>query len=147
MSYIISGKDNPSIISVGPIHIKEIQPCQIDIREILMDFSPEIKRQIKQINRINEIPHCNKTDLVKIEMLNSDTTRIIIPGGIFRSIATRRPRSLMHLGTGQTNVFQWENWQLHGSIRISTWYTLTIKNGPLIKKRTEIHFVLEKQMS
>jgi len=27
---------------------------------------------------------------------------------------------------GKTNVFQWENWQLHGSIRIPTWYLITM---------------------
>jgi len=54
---------------------------------------------------------------------------------------------LIQLGTGQTNVFQWETWQLHGSLTISTLYILTIKNGPIRTKGTEIHFVLEKQMS
>jgi len=99
---------------------------------------------MKQINRIRKIPYCNKTEFVKVEIVNSVTTKIIISGGIFRPIAIRRSRSLIQLGTGQTNAFQWETWQLHGSLTISTLYILTIKNGPLRTKRTEIHFVLEK---
>ena len=47
-----------------------------------MGFNPQIKQKIKQINRIREIPYCNKTEFVKVEIVNSDTTRIIIPGGI-----------------------------------------------------------------
>jgi len=142
-----SGKNDPNINSFGPIKIREINPCQISLREILMDFSPRMKQQIKQINQKQQTPYCNKTDFVKAEMVNKYTTRIIIPGGIFRPAAIRRPRSLIHLGTGQTNVFRWENWQLHGSVRVPTWYIITIKNGPLRKRKTEISFVLEEQTS
>ena len=85
-----------------------------------MHFSPNTKQRIKQNNRINGMPYCNKTDFVKIEIVNTDTTRTIIPGGKFRPILTRSRRSIIHLGMRKTNVFQWENWQLYGSIRIPT---------------------------
>jgi len=77
------------------------------------------------------MPYCNKADFVNIEIVNKDTTRIIIPGGIFKPILTRRQRSIIHIGTGKTNVFQWDDWQLCGSIKIPTWYVVTIKNGPI----------------
>jgi len=91
----------------------------------------ELQSPVKPINHIRKIPCCNKTEFVKVEIVNTDITRIIIPGGIFRKIAIRRCRSLIQLGTGQPNVFQWETGQLHGSLTISTLYILTIKNEPL----------------
>ena len=142
-----SGKNDININSFQPIQVHEIRPCQIDIQKLLMHFSPNTKQRIEQRNRINGMPCCNKTEFVKIEIVNADTTRITIPGGIFRPIPTRSQRSIIHLGTGKTNVFQWENWQLHGSIRIPTWYIITIKNGPVRNNITEIHFVLEQQTS
>jgi len=112
----------------------------------MIQFSHNMKQKIEQNDRMENIPRCNKNDFIKIDLVNSDTTTIIIPGGIFRPISTKRPRSIIHLGTGKTNVFQWENWQLHGSVRIPTCYIFTIKkNGPLRTKKTEIHFVLEQQ--
>jgi len=104
-----SGKNDPNLDSFGPTQIREIRPCQIPIRELMIQFSHNMKQKIEQNNRMENIPWCNKTDFVKIEIVNSDTTRIIIPCGIFRPISTKRPRSIMHLGTGKTNVFQWDN--------------------------------------
>jgi len=59
----------------------------------------------------------------------------------------RRQRSLIHLGIGQSNIFQWENWQLHEAIKIPTWYIITIINGPTRTRKTAIHFALEPQSS
>jgi len=132
-----SGNNDPNINSFQPIQVYELKPCQTDIQKLLMYFSPNTKQRIKQNNRINGTPYCNKTDLVKIEIVNTYTTRILIPGGIFRPIPTRSQRSIIHIGMGKTNVFQWENWQLHGSIRIPTWYKITIKNGPVRTKKQE----------
>jgi len=92
-----NGKNDPNIDSFGRTQIRERKPCQKSMREFLIQFSHNMKQKIKQINRIESIPHCIKTEFVKIEMVNSDTTRIIIPGGIFRPIATKRPRSIIHL--------------------------------------------------
>ena len=141
------GKNDTNINSFQPIQVHEIKPCQIDIQKLLMYFSPNTKKRIKQNNRINGTPYCNKTDFVKIENVNADTTRIMIPGGIFRPDPTRSRRSIIHLGTGKTNVFQWENWQLHGPVRIPTWYRITIKNGPARNKKTKfISFLNNKRL-
>ena len=104
-----SGKNDLNINSFQPIKVHEIKPCQTDIQKLLMYFSPNTKQRIKQNNHINGTPYCNKTDFVKIEIVNTDTTRIIIPGGIFRPIPTRSQRSIIPLGMGKTYVFQWEN--------------------------------------
>jgi len=130
-----SGKKETNINSFQPIQVYEIKPCQIDLQKLLMHFSPNTKQRIKQNNRINGMPYCNKTDFVKIEIVNTDTTRTVIPGGKFRPIPTRSRRSIIHLGMGKTNVFRWENWQLHGSIRIPTWYIITITKGPVRTKK------------
>jgi len=87
--FYFSGKNNPNINSFQPIQVHEIKPCQTDIQKLLMYFSPNTKQRIKQNNRIYGSPLCNKTDFVKIEIVNTDTTRIIIPGGIFRPIPAR----------------------------------------------------------
>jgi len=112
-----------------------------------MYFDPLTKEKIIQNNRFNETPYCNKTDFVKIEIINRETTKLIIPGGKFKPTPIRSKRSILHFGLGKTNVFQWENWQRHGSIKIPTWYIITIINGPMRTKKTEIHFVLEQQTS
>ena len=59
----------------------------------------------------------------------------------------RKQRSIIHIGTGQTNIFQWEDWQLYGAIKIPTWYIITIINGPIRTRKTAIHFFLEHQLS
>jgi len=70
-----------------------------------MYFILNTKQRITQNNRINGIPYCNKTDFVKIEIVNADTTRIIIPGGLFRPVPTKSQRSIIHLGTGKNKCF------------------------------------------
>ena len=85
-----SGKNDPNINSSQPIQVQELKPCQINIQKLLMYCSPNTKQRIKQNNRINGMPYCNKTDFVKIEIVNKDTTRIFIPGGIVKPIPTRK---------------------------------------------------------
>jgi len=125
----------------------ETEPCRINIEKLLISFNHKKRPQIHSDNRINAIPFCNKNDFIKIEVVNSRTTKITIPGGRFRTIPRRKQRSLIHLGIGQTNIFQWENWQLYESIKIPTWYIITIINGPIRTRKTAIHFALEHQLS
>jgi len=101
-----SGKNDPNSNSSRPIQVQELKPCQIKIQNLLMFFSHNTKQRIKQNNRINGMPYCNKTEFVKIEIINKDTTRIILSGGTFKPIPIRKQRSIIHIGTGKTNVFQ-----------------------------------------
>ena len=59
----------------------------------------------------------------------------------------RRQCSLIHLGMAQSSIFQLENWQLHEAIKIPTWYTITIIDGPTRTRKTAIHFASEHQSS
>jgi len=51
------------------------------MRQLMIQFSHNMKQKIEQNNRMENISRCNKTDFVKIEIVNLDTTRIIIPAG------------------------------------------------------------------
>jgi len=73
-----------------------------------MSFNYNTKQQIHNNNYTNAIPYCNKNDFTKIEVENKHTTKITTPGGKFRSVPIRKQRSIIHVGIGQTNVFQWE---------------------------------------
>ena len=95
----------------------------------------------------NQLPLCNASNFLKIHIVNRDTTKIIIPGGKFRTISQKQKRSLIHLGIEDSNIFNWENWQMKNTIKTPTNYVLTIVNGPIRKQKKVIHFALENTQS
>jgi len=104
-----NGINDPNLNSSEITHIQEQKPCQIEIQKLLMFFNYNTKQKIHNNNYTNTTPHCNKNDFIKIEIVNEDTTIIIVPGGKFKPVPMRQRRSIIHVGTGQTNIFQWEN--------------------------------------
>jgi len=113
----------------------DTKPCTIQQDNLLIS----IMRQLTQ----NQLPFCNASNFLKIQIVNKDTTKISIPGGKFRIITQNQKCSLIHLGIGDSNIFQWENWQMKNTIKTPTNYVLTIVNGPIRKQKKVIHFALE----
>jgi len=139
--------NDPNLYSARITYAHALKQCPIEIQKLSRFFNYNTKQQIYNNNYTNATPYCNKNDFIKIEIVNKYTTRITIPGGKCRPAPIRKQRSIIHVGTGQTNVFQWENWQLHGAIKIPTWYIITIQNGLIRTRKTAIHFALEQQTS
>jgi len=115
------------------------KPCTIQQDNLLISFSEQLPQ--------NQLPLCNASDFLKIQIVNKDTTKIIIPGGKFRTISQKQKRSLIHLGIGNSNIFHWENWQMKNTIKTPTNYILTIINGPIRKQKKVVHFSLENIQS
>ena len=115
------------------------KPCTVRQNNLLISTY----RQLPQ----NQLPLCNATNFLKIQIVNKDTTKIIIPGGKFRIMPHRQKRSLIHLGITNSNIFHWENWQIKNTIKTPTNYVLTIVNGPIRKQKKVIHFALENIQS
>jgi len=146
---IVHNEDEENIQSTTrePTNTFDDKPFRIDIQKLLIPFDDYTTLHIKNNKYVNTIPLCNKTDFIRIEVINDHITKITIPGGKFRTMPIRRQRSLIHLGMGQSNIFQWDNWQRHEAIKIPTWYTITVINGPIRTKKIAIHFALEHQSS
>ena len=121
------------------IQENDTKPCKVQQDNLLISLFKQLPQ--------NELPLCNASDSLKIQIVNKDTTKITIPGGIFRTITQKQKRSLIHLGIGDSNIFRWENWQTKNTIKTSTNYLLTIVNGPIIKQKKVIHFALENIQS
>ena len=113
----------------------DTKPCTVQQNSLLISTN----RQFPQ----SQLPLCNASNFLKIQIVNKDTTKIIIPGGKFRIISQRQKRSLIHLGITNSNIFHWENWQMRNTIKTPTNYVLTIVNGPIRKQKKVIHFALE----
>ena len=127
--------------------IKRNKPCQIPIENLMSPFSYQTKAEILKHKNARKIPLCNTTDFTQIQTINDDTTKITIPAGRFRIIPIKQKRSIIHLGWGLSNIFQWDNWQLQNGIKIPSWYVITIVNGPMRKNKVAIHFALQNLQS
>ena len=62
-------------------------------------------------------------------------------------IPIRQRRSIIHLGWGQSNIFQWDNWQLQEGIKTPTWYVITIVKRPMRTNKRAINFALQNLQS
>jgi len=117
----------------------DTKPCTVQQDNLLISFMQQLPQ--------NQLPLCNASDFLKIQIVNKDTTKIIIPGGKFRSISQKQKRSLIHLGIEDSNIFHWENWQMKNTIKTPTNYILTIVNGPIRKQKKVVYFSLENIQS
>ena len=123
------------------------KPCQIPIQELLIPFPHQTKTKILKAASKKNTSLCNINDFIHIQIVDKDTTRITIPGGRFRNIPDKNKQSIIHIGWGQSNIFQCQNWQLQDGIKTPSWYVLTIKNGPTRKNKVTIHFALQNLQS
>jgi len=94
--------------------------CRMHEQTLLLPFDYHTRFNIQNNKYIKSFPPCNTANFINIQVVNVNTTKITIPGGKFRSMPIRQQRSLIHLGLGESNIFQWENWQLQNSIKVPT---------------------------
>jgi len=104
-------------------------------------------RQLPQ----NQLPLCNALDFLKTQIINKDTTKIIIPGGKFRTISQKQKRSLTHQGI-EIALKEYNSRKLIlqtlktlkniTGLRNDTIYRNQILNG--IIQNTEIYKIIEK---
>ena len=102
----VNGINDPNLNSSRITYVHKLKTCQIEIQKLLLFFNYITKQKINNNNYTNEMPYCNKNDFIKIEIINEYTTIIIIPGRKFKLVPIRKRRSIMHVGAGQTNIFQ-----------------------------------------
>ena len=75
----------------------DTKPCTVRQNNLLISTYKQLPQ--------NQLPLCNATNFLKIQIVNKDTTKIIIPGGKLRIIPQRQKRSLIHLGITNSNIF------------------------------------------